>query len=61
MIHLGISIQQADVYLSAKLRFYLSFTTDDGTYMRLMNAHDAILYLMCLLPVHCLLAVLHIL
>ena len=55
MIHSGISIQQADVDLRPELRPGLGLATDDGTYMRLMNAHDAIFYLMALLPVHCLL------
>ena len=39
----GISIQQADVDLGANLRLGLGLATHDGTYMRLMNAHDAIL------------------
>src|SRR5690554_2133064 len=55
MIYPGIAIQQTDVYLRPELCFCLGLATDDGTYMRLMNAHDAIFYLMALLPVHCLL------
>src|SRR5690554_5201058 len=55
MIHPGIAIQQADVDLGAKLRLGLGLATHDGTYMRLMNARDAIFYLMALLLVHCLL------
>jgi len=48
-------IQQADVYLGSQLRFCLCFATDYETQMRLMNAHNAILYLMVPLLVHCLL------
>ncbi|MPM82738.1 hypothetical protein SDC9_129800 [bioreactor metagenome] len=55
MIHPGISIQQADVDLGAKLRLGLGFTTDDGANMWLMNVHYAIFYLMALLLIHCLL------
>ncbi|MPM18914.1 hypothetical protein SDC9_65332 [bioreactor metagenome] len=55
MIHPGISIQQADVDLRPELCFCLGLATHDGTYMRLMNAHDAIFYLMALLLVHALL------
>ncbi|MDD4438540.1 MAG: hypothetical protein PHS04_10960 [Tissierellia bacterium] len=55
MIHPGIAIQQAEVDLRPELYFCLGLATHGGTYMRLMNAHDAIFYLMALLPVHCLL------
>ena len=50
--HPGISIQQAYVDLRLELRLCLGISMDDGSNMRLMNAHDAILHLMVPLPVH---------
>src|SRR5690554_519292 len=55
MIYPGIAIQQTDVDLCSKLRLGLGLATDNRANMRLMNAHDAIFYLMALLLVHCLL------
>jgi single-stranded-DNA-specific exonuclease len=46
MIYPGIAIQQTDVDLCSKLRLGLGLATDNRANMRLMNAHDAIFYLM---------------
>jgi len=55
MIHPGITTQQAEAYLRAKLRFCFGSATDYWANIRLMNAPNAILHFMCPFLVLCLL------